>query len=275
MVRREIAAERWRVHGRQTVAVHTGGLGELALRWRAIWEVGGQIASLDGVSALHVAGLKGYQDDLIHVSVMHTHDVEPIAGVRIHKLIRRVPGEILTNGLPRTQPAIAAIRAAHWAASDRQAALLLCLPIQQRLVAGEQLLARRHDVRGRTRRRLIDQLIGDIADGAHSLGELDVGAACRKRGLAEPDRQEIRFGPRGTIYLDLRWRNGLVVEVDGAAHRWGLAVAEDNLRANAVTLGEDIVLRIDLVGWRLAESSYMDQVCAGYWLREHRAGRSR
>lgn len=275
MIRREVAAERWRLHGRQTVATHTGDLSEVALRWRAVWEVGESIACLDGVSALQAGGLTGYEDDHVHVSVVHRHDVEPVAGVRIHKVIRRAPDEVLTNGPPRTRPGIAAIRAAHWAASDRQAALLLCLPIQQRLVTGSQLVQCRRFTRGRTRRALIDVLVGDIADGAHSLGELDVGEACRQRGLPEPDRQEIRFGPRGTILLDLRWSNGLVVEIDGAAHRWGLAVADDNLRANAVTLGADLVLRIDLVGWRIAQSSYMDQVCAGYWLRDQRARRSR
>lgn len=270
MIRREVAAERWRVHGRQTVAVHTSDLGEEARRWRAVWEVGERIAAVDGVSSLHAVGLRGYKDNQVHVSVLHTHDIEPVAGVRIHKVARRVPDEFLTNGVPRTRPDVAAIRAAHWAASDRQAALLLCLPVQQRIVTGTQLRQSRVHVRGQTRRRLIDDLIGDIADGAQSLGELDFAAACRQRGLPEPDRQEIRFDPRGAVYLDVRWHNGLVVEIDGAAHRWGLAVADDNLRANSVTLGEDIVLNIDLVGWRLAQSSYMDQVCAGYWLREER-----
>lgn len=238
MIRREATAERWRVHGRQTVAVHTGDLGELALRWRAVWEVGERIACLDGVSSLQAIGLRGYKDNQVHVSVRHTHDVEPVEGVRIHKVARRAPDEIVTTGVPRTRPGVAAIRAAHWAASDRQAALLLCLPVQQRILTGTQLSESRARVRGLTRRKLIDELVRDIADGAQSLGELDFAAACRQRRLPEPDRQEVRFGPRGAVYLDVRWRNGLVVEIDGAAHRWGLAVADDNLRANAVTLGE-------------------------------------
>ena len=49
---REIAAGRWRRHGGQTVAVHTAGLGDVALCWRAIWEVGAGAAALDGASAL-------------------------------------------------------------------------------------------------------------------------------------------------------------------------------------------------------------------------------
>lgn len=274
MVAREVAAERWRTHGRQTVAVHTADLPRLALQWRAIWEVGEDIALLDGASSLEAAGMSGFNEDDVHVSVLHSHDIEPVEGVRIHKVVRRHPTEALTNGVLRTRPEVAAIRAAHWAVSDRQAALLLCMAVQQRLTTGETLVAARRDVRGRTRRAFIDTVISDIADGAHSLGELDFAGACRARGLPEPDRQEIRYGPRGTIYLDVRWRNGLVVEIDGAAHRWGLAVADDTLRANAVALAHNTVLHIELIGWRIWQKEYMDQVCAGFWGRET-AARSR
>lgn len=62
MVRREITTGRWKRHGRQTVAVHTGELSECALRWRAVWEVGEGIAALDGVTALQASGLVGYTE---------------------------------------------------------------------------------------------------------------------------------------------------------------------------------------------------------------------
>lgn len=274
MILREVAAERWGLHGRQTVAMHTGELSELAKLWRAVWEVGEGIALLDGVSSLAFVGLNGYTEPAVHVSVLHRHDIERVEGVVVHKVRRRQPDEALTNGVPRTRPEIATIRAAHWAASDRQAALALCMPVQQRIVTGQALLSTRRCVRGRNRRALIDTVITDVADGAHALGELDFAAACRARGLPEPDRQEIRRGPRGAVYLDVRWRNGLVVEIDGAAHRWGLAVADDTLRANAVSLTQDTVLRIELLGWRLWQERYMDQVCAGFWMREAAARRT-
>ena len=37
---REVAAGRWRAHGRHTIALHTGELSAAAQRWRAVWEVG-------------------------------------------------------------------------------------------------------------------------------------------------------------------------------------------------------------------------------------------
>ena len=268
MVRREIAAERWAAHGHQTIAVTTAPLGTAARRWLAVWETGLKVATLDGVSALHQAGLTGFDDETVHLSVKHTAEIRPLDGVHVHKVIRRVEREVIDAGIPRTRPAVAAVRAAHWAATDRQAALLLVLPVQQRLCTGRQLVEAVQQIRGRNRRRLIRILAGDVADGAHSLGELDVVAACRRRGLPEPSRQEVRRLPNGTAYLDIAWRQArLVVEVDGAGHARGLQMVGDDLRQNQVQLGDDLVLRVSLVGWRLVPDAYLDQICAAYWSR--------
>ena len=62
----------------------------------------------------------------------------------------------------------------------------------------------------------------------------------------------------------MRWAGSrLVVEIDGAGHRLGLAVTDDNLRQNEVVLGDDRVLRIDVVGMRLEEAAFMGQVRRG------------
>lgn len=259
---REVVAGRWRAHGRHTVALHTGDLSEAAQRWRAVWEVGAG-AALDGVSALQAAGLAGFHTDVIHVSVPATHRPPHVPGVRVHVVCARDEGDVVAAGVPRTRPAIAAIRGAHWAVSDRQAALIVCMAAQQRLVTGPALLAtsaRRH---GRTRRAFIQTLVRDVADGAQALGELDFARLCRARGIPEPTRQVVRHGPRGRIYLDVAWEeHGVVVEVDGAQHRQGLAITADNLRRNGLQLGGEIVLAIDLVGLRLETRAFLDQVQA-------------
>lgn len=263
-VRTEVRAGRWRVHGIQTVAVHNGPLGLEARRWRAIWETGEKVAALDGVTALQSAGLRGYEDDAIHLSVAHTAAVKKVDGVRLHKVIRRIPGEIVPTGIPRTRPAVAALRAAYWAVSNRQAALLLLMTVQQRLSTAEQLIDASTQLRGRKRRGFIKTVLADISSGVQSLGELDFARMCRVRGLPEPERQVIRRGPRGRIYLDVRWkRSRLVVEIDGAQHREGLNVSTDNLSRNAVTLQSDRVLRIDLIGLRIFEDQFMGQVAQG------------
>lgn len=264
-VRRAIESGRWARHGGQTIAVHTAPLDVVASRWRAVWEVGASIAALDGVSALQAAGLTGFADGRVHVSAKHNHNTTQVSGVVVHKIIRRVPGEVLDAGPPRVRPAVAAIRAAHWAASDRQAALVLLMTAQQRLTSPGLLAAAQRSVRGRTRRAFVRAVVRDIACGVESLGELDFAARCRERGLPEPSRQVVRHGGRGRIYLDVRWDCcGLVVEIDGAQHREGLNVMLDNLRQNDLVLTGDRVLRIDVIGLRLEPDRFLDQVAAGH-----------
>jgi very-short-patch-repair endonuclease len=258
----EIRAGRWRAWGDHTIAVHTGLLSTEADRWRAVWEVGAH-AALDGVTALHAAGLDGFDSPVLHVSVPHANSHHPrmVEGVRIHRVRRRPNTELTLAGVPRARPGPAALRAAHWAVTNRQAALLLCLVVQQRLVRPGELIELCPPARGRTRRAFVGQVVADVADGAHSLGELDFAALCRARDLPEPGRQVVRTGPRGRIYLDVRWeRIGLVAEIDGAQHRQGLAVSSDNLRRNSLALGGDTVLTIDLVGLRVMEDEFMTQV---------------
>jgi very-short-patch-repair endonuclease len=264
-VRRAVESGRWQLHGRQTVAVHTAPLEVVARRWRAVWEVGETIAALDGATALQAAGLRGYDDDRIHVSAVHNHNTSAIGGVTIHKVIRRVPGEVATVGVPRVCPEVAAVRAAHWAVSNRQAALLLLMTVQQKLTTPSRLAAAQRSARGRTRRAFVRQVVRDIAFGVESLGELDFALLCRQRGLPEPSRQVVRRGPRGRIYLDVRWDCcNLVVEIDGAQHREGLNVMLDNLRHNAIVLAGDRVLRIDVIGLRLEARSFLDQVASAH-----------
>ncbi len=264
-VRDMVAAGRWRVLGRQTVCVHTGELSELARWWRAVIEAGPEIAALDGVSALIAAGARHVSSPEIHLSVRHASRPLPVRGVRIHQVRGWDRRDVTTTGVPRIRPAVAALRAAHWAASDRQAALFLCVAVQQRIVSPGALQLASQRVHGRRRRAFIRRVVADLADGAHSLGELDFARLCRERGLPEPSRQVVRRGPRGKVYLDVRWDDlKLVVEIDGSQHTQGLSVSDDNLRANAVAIRGDTVLRIDLIGLRVVERLFMDQVCEAH-----------
>ncbi|WP_323102366.1 hypothetical protein [Intrasporangium sp. YIM S08009] len=263
-VRNEVAAERWTTLGRQAVAVHGGPLPAQARAWAALWEVGERIAVLDGVTSLSAAGMTGFDEATLHVSVRHTHDIPRLQGVRVHKVIRRLDDELIQVGIPRTRPAVAAVRAAGWAVSDRQAALLLLMPVQQRLTTPDALLEASRRCLGRRRRGFIRGVVRDITLGVESLGELDFARLCRARRMPEPSRQVLRREPRGRMYLDVRWdRFDLVVEIDGMQHREGLAVSVDNLTRNAVVLGGDRVLRIDLVGLRCHEDEFLAQVALG------------
>lgn len=168
---------------------------------------------------------------------------------------------MLRTGLPRTRVEWATIRAAQWAISERQAALLVALPIQQRLLPPERLMCAWGHVRRSPRRGFLGQIIADVCDGAHSLGELDFSALCRRYGVPKPDRQVLRLASGRWCHLDAYWEAAqLVVEIDGSQHQAPLNVVDDALRQNELTLTADAVLRIPLLGLRLEPVRFMGQI---------------
>jgi very-short-patch-repair endonuclease len=211
------------------------------------------------VSALVAAGLTGFELDRVDVSLPHANRHHCLDGVRVVR--RRKMPRTVAAGIPRVHPASAVLHAAEWAVSDRQAALLLCLVVQQRLVRPADLVVAWGQV-GRSRRRvLIGAIVADLCDGVHSLGELDFAAHCRARGLPVPSRQVVRTTPQGRIYLDVGWEDiRLVVEIDGGHHAAALNPVDDALRQNELVLTGERVLRIPVIGLRVSPDLFMAQV---------------
>jgi very-short-patch-repair endonuclease len=259
-IRAELRAQRWRRHGSQAVAVHNGPLTDLGEFWAAALNVGAD-AALDGVSALIAAGLTGFEEPLIHVSVSKGTRYRRVRGVRIHETRRRRPGDVETDGPPRVRTAVAAIRAALWARTNREAALILAMTVQQRLSSIADLAMAFAAIRRHRRRTFIRDVLMDVAGGAESMGELDFAGECRRRGLPEPSRQVRRRLRSGGAFLDAYWEEyGVVVEIEGAHHvRLDIALA-DSLRQNELTIANDRVLRIPLLALRVAPDQVFEQV---------------
>ena len=266
-VRSEVSAGRWLTRGVQTVVVGNGEPTGRALLWRAVWETGAG-SVLDGVSALVASGLTMYEPSVIDVSVPKANRSRQVEGVRRHR--RRIMPASRRSGLPRVDVPLAAINGAAWAVSDRQAVLILCLVLQQRLTTPERLSAAWNECRTRmspARQALLRITLGDLCNGAHSLGELDFAGLCREYGLPEPSRQVVRALPGGRVYLDAAWEDGgLVVEVDGGHHALALHVVDDALRQNSVVLREERVLRVPVLGLRLVPDQFMAQVVEAHRL---------
>lgn len=254
--------------GRQTILIGGANLSDRARLWQALWE-SGPGAVLDGSSALVAAGMRGFRMDRIDVAMPRNQRWHRHAGVRLHRRVEL--GPVTAAGIPRIRPDLAAIHAAQWARTDREAMLLLCLVVQQRLVGPDRLLSAWRSVARSPRRRLLEVTIGDLCDGAHSLGELDFAGLCRRYGLPEPSRQVVRSLPGGRVYLDVAWEDiGLVVEIDGGHHMLALNPIDDALRQNEVVLGDDRVLRIPVLGLRLTPARFMHQI-----VRAHRMSTAR
>lgn len=258
LVRLEVRVGRWQRTGRQTVAVHNGPLDAEARRWIAVLESGPR-AALAGVTALQAAGITALSDDLIHVIVPKGARRVRLPGVRVHESRRWRREDVVRGGIPRIRPAVAAVHAALWAKTDRQATLFLTLAVQQRKATPLGLHDAVQSVRRHRRRRLLLLLVQDLADGVRSLGELDVGRAMRGRGLPEPRRQAIRQRASGVQYLDADFPDyEVTLEIDGSQHDEAQARLTDLLRDIAVASDGGTTVRIPLVAWRLDEAAVLD-----------------
>lgn len=259
-VRAQVVARRWqRIHS-QVLATHTGPLTEEGTLWAAVLE-GGPQAYLDGASALIAAGMTGFTWDTIRVSVPMSARARRAPGLLICRTRRHDPLVVVTSGVPRARPDVAAVHAALWARSDKQAALLLMMPVQQRLTTPERIGRALLAVRRDARRVLLHATVVDLLDGVRSIGEAEFASECRRRGIPEPTRQVVRKGRDGRYYLDVCWEEwGVVVEIDGIQHMWAVNVVGDALRQNQVVLESEVVLRLPLLGLRVAADDFFAQI---------------
>jgi very-short-patch-repair endonuclease len=259
-VRANLRAGRWRRAGRQSVCMHTGPLSAEAQHWAAVHEAGPR-AYLDAGSALIASGLTGFTMNRIRVSVPRGARVWKVDGIDIRQTRRWTPEDLAESGIPRSRPEVAAVRQALWARTNREAALVLTMTVQQRLASAEQVAQAMLAVRRDKRRGFVYAVVLDLLGGVQSLGELDVLRECRRRGLPEPSKQVLRRGRNGTYYLDLCWDAwNLVVEVDGIQHSWASQIVGDAIRQNDVTLQGSRVLRLPLLGLRVAPDEFFAQI---------------
>lgn len=259
-IRAHLRAQRWVRVGTQSICVHRGPQTQRAQHWAAVFEAGPR-AHLDGASALVEAGLTDFTVDQIRVSVPRGARVRRARGLDIRQTRRWRPGDVVPGGVPRTRVEVAAVRAALWARSNREAAFVLTMVVQRGLTDVATLARAMLAVRRDKRREFIHGVLLDLDGGVRSLGELDVARQCRERGLPEPDRQVLRRGRNGRYYLDIYWdRWKLVVEVDGIQHILGPHVVGDAIRQNDLAIQGLTVLRLPLLGLRVAADEFFGQI---------------
>ena len=244
----------------QVIAVHTGELTTLGLHWAAVLEAGPQ-ARLDGASSLIASGLRGFNEESLRISIPRNARRRRGKGLNIHQTRRFRTEDQMPSGVPRTAPHVAAVHGALWAKSEKQAVLILTMSVQQGLTTVERLGVAALRVRRDKRRLLIHATILDLLEGVRSISEHEFAAACRERGLPEPTRQVMRRTRDGRYFLDVSWEEwGVVVEIDGIQHGWVQNAVSDALRQNDVTLTDALVLRLPLLGLRVAADDFFAQI---------------
>lgn len=266
---------RWRASGRQTVVTHNGPLSAGQRLIVAVLEVGPR-AALDGVSRLQHLGIAVRDDGQVHVIAPKSSTPSHPTGVRVHESRRFEEDDVVVEGGVRVvRPAVAAVHAALWARTDREATLLALLVVQQRKADAQAFALAVDAVRRHPRRRLLRALAGDLVDGVRSMGELDVARALRRRGLPAPDRQVVRRRPTGTAYLDCRFAvYALTLEIDGLQHEEPEQRLADVLRDLASLAEGDRVVRLPLVAWRLSPEQVLDALEEVFAARGWRAPRA-
>jgi hypothetical protein len=246
----QIAARRWMPVGHKVILLQNASATREQLMYIAVLDAESLVA-LASHTALELAGFTGFAKEAaeIHLVVPRGAKVTRLPGVRLHESRRLRPDGITERrGLPCTQVERSAIDAGAWQPFPRFACLMLAAVVQQGLTSAERLSDALREV-GRVRHKAYMRLaVADIAQGAQSLGELDLAAVCRKFDLVPPDRQQLRRDSRGRPrYLDAEWRlpSGeiVVLEIDGSHHLDVANWQADMKRERSVVTSRRWVLR--------------------------------
>ncbi|MEP9381839.1 hypothetical protein [Nocardioides sp. KR10-350] len=166
-IRHHVRMGRWQLIGDQSVCLHNGPISWEGHCWAAVFQ-GGPRACLDGAAALIASGLERYDEERIRVSVPRGTRIRRTPLYDIRQTRRWSADDVVEIGIPRTRPAIAAVRAALWARSDRQAAYVVSIAVQQGLTRPEDIGRELLRVRRDKRRLFLHVVVGDLLGGARA-----------------------------------------------------------------------------------------------------------
>jgi hypothetical protein len=264
-IQHEVDVGRWQAPAPGVVVLHTGRLDDEETLWLGVLHAGDG-AVLSHLTAAKRAGLRWAGDDVVHVMTARGDAVLPLPGYRFHQTRRPYERWVKpVAGVPRLPVEYAALLAAERDRNVRRAIGLLAACVQQQLTTAERFGRAIPHIRklrhGMTFRLVLD----DIAGGAQSFAELDVGRLCAEYGLMPPTRQVVRLDKDGRRrYLDCVWilagGRAVVLEVDGSFHAEVVAWWSDMKRERAVVIQGDTVLRCSSIELRLEPHAVMQDL---------------
>lgn len=247
-VRHQVDARRWVVRTPMVVSTTTGELTWVQRAWTGILHAGPGCA-VGGLSAAKIQGLRNWERPDITVLVPDTADVAPVDGIDFVRTRRDIEAMKLPGTrapVCRIEPAV--LLFAGYTRSARTANGVLAAVVQQRLTTPDSLLLWLDKMRPLRRAKQFRSTLADIAGGAQSHAEIDIGALCRRNGLPLPGRQVRRRDATGSLrYTDCEWRLSdgrvVVLEVDGGFHMEVEHWAADMPRERGLVVDGSIVLR--------------------------------
>jgi hypothetical protein len=266
-VQHEIDFGRWHAVAPNVIALQNAPLTHDQRLWLGVLHAGSD-SVLSHLTACTTAGLRWQAPELIDVLTEKGDLVEPLDGFFFHQTRRPYMRWIH----PGPGPARLRIEAAVLLAAERDRFLrralgLVAASVQQGMTAPDRLLDTSRQITKLRNGRHIKLALGDIAGGAQSFAEIDIGRLCREAGFMPPTRQAIRKDKQGRRrYLDCEWHlpDGriVVLEIDGSFHmrvdRWW----SDMKRERAVVISGRSVLRCASVEIRLEPGDILHDLAA-------------
>jgi hypothetical protein len=255
-VRHEIDLGRWRGVAPSVVALQNATLTHAQRLWLGVLHAGNG-SVLSHVTACIEGGLRWTPPPVIEVLTAKGDLVAPLPGFFFRQTRRRYDGWVArTSGPPRLDIPHAAILAAERDRHVRRAIGLLAATVQQGLATPDSLLLAVDGIRKVRHGDRFRLALGDIAGGAQSFAEIDIGRICGEAGLAPPSRQRIRKDRTGRRrFLDCEWElpdgRTIVLEIDGSFHMLTDHWWRDMKRERSIVIGGSSVLRCSSIEIRL------------------------
>lgn len=223
-VRHHVSMERWAHRSSGVISTTTGPLSQEQRLWLGVLHAG-PTAMVGGLNAAEHLGLRGWHRDEVTILVSFRF----FRTRRSFKLLV-APGELPTC---RIEPAVLLFASAE--PHLRTALGAVTATVQQKRTTPDKLREWIALLAPLRRARQIRDLLGDVADGAQSLAEVDFRKACRTFGLRLPTSQRTRRDSRGRKrYTDCEWRleggREVILEIDGAFHDDVLQATDDRAR---------------------------------------------
>jgi hypothetical protein len=258
----EIDIGRWQSPAPSVVVLHTGHLAGDQPLWIGVLHAGDG-AVISHLTGARRAGLRWTGGDVIDVLTPRGDAVLPLAGYFFHQTRRPYQRWVgPAAGPPRLPIEHCVLLAAEREGNIRAGIGLLAASVQQQLTTAKRLGGVIPQIRKLRHGRTFRLVLHDIAGGAQSFAELDVGRLCDGHGLVRPTRQVVRLDKQGRRrYLDCVWvlpdGRVIVLEVDGSFHAEVIAWWTDMKRERAVVVQGDTVLRCSSIELRLEPADIM------------------
>lgn len=258
----ELTRGRWTGLAPTVVALQNAPLVREQMLWLGVLHAGPHSA-LTHATACEAGGLKWTVDPTIHVLTRKSDDVSRLNGFVFHESRRRYDDWIDRDAKP---PRIR-IQHAVLLTSERdrhmpRAIGRLAAAVQQGVCTTDSLILGCDQIRKLRHGKIFRLALGDIAGGAQSFAEIDIGRLCKVAGLRAPDRQRIRKDKHGrNRYLDCEWvlPDGriVVLEIDGSFHMRTEHWVRDMKRERGVVISGRTVLRCSSIEVRLEPDDIM------------------